>query len=432
MGRPIKKTFYDWCIENNHLDYLERWNYELNQCSPNDIGSKSNKFFNFKCFTDSTHRNILAKPSELTKHKQGLIYCIDCNSFYKWCVNNNRYDLLNRWDYSLNKINPEDVLAGSNLKFWFKCPNLLHASEQIMLNNITYKLHAECKCSKCNSFAQLLINIYGNNALLDYWDYDKNTLNPWNISRAENIKVWIKCNEVGYHESYEIKCNDFYTGSRCPYCAHKQVHKYDSVGYLYPEVFDSWSDKNTCSPYEITQHSHKSIVFYCNKHGEYEGKLINRARCDFKCPMCSFKASESHLQEYVRIYLESILKYSTNHEEKCSISPKNPYTNWRLKYDNEVIDLKLIIEVHGIQHYEVGYFHTLQAKNKNTTPEQEFEYGLWKDRYKKEYALSLGYYYLEIPYWTEKDESYKTLIDNKINRILSESQQDSLLLCSNE
>ena len=39
--------------------------------------------------------------------------------------------------------------------------------------------------------------------------------------------------------------------------------------------------------------------------------------------------------------------------------------------------------------------------------------------YKKQYALSQGYYYLEIPYWTESDESYKTLIDEKIKSILT-------------
>lgn len=417
MSRPIKQTFYDWCVENNHLDYLERWDYDLNKCSPKDIGSKSNKFFNFKCATDSTHRNILAKPSELIKHKQGLTYCIDCNSFYKWCVNNNRYDLLNRWDYILNKTKPEDVLAGSNLKFWFKCPNLLHASEQIMLNNITYKLYAECKCSKCNSFAQLLINIYGNSALFDYWDYDKNILDPWDISRAQNIKVWIKCNNVAYHESYEIKCNDFYTGSRCPYCFNKQVHKKDSVGYLYPEIFNDWSIKNKISPYSIAPHTSKIYIFKCKIHGEYSGRISNRLRCNFKCPECSRENTESHLQEKVRNYLSEELKYLLNHEEKCSILPKNPNTNWRLKYDNEVIDLNLIIEVNGIQHYEVCGFHRLQAQSKGTTPELEFEYGLWKDKYKKDYALSQGYYYLEIPYWTEKDESYKQLIDSKIKEI---------------
>ena len=48
------------------------------------------------------------------------------------------------------------------------------------------------------------------------------------------------------------------------------------------------------------------------------------------------------------------------------------------------------------------------------------DYKKIQDNYKKQYALDNGYYYLEIPYWTEKDDSYKALIDNKINEIMKE------------
>ena len=87
---------------------------------------------------------------------------------------------------------------------------------------------------------------------------------------------------------------------------------------------------------------------------------------------------------------------------------------------NEIIDYKLIIEVHGIQHYEITNFAKMSAKKFNTTPEYELEYLQWKDNYKKQYALDNGYYYLEIPYLAEKDNSYKELIDNKIKEILKE------------
>ena len=31
MGRKIIKTFYDWCIENNRQDLLERFDVEANK-----------------------------------------------------------------------------------------------------------------------------------------------------------------------------------------------------------------------------------------------------------------------------------------------------------------------------------------------------------------------------------------------------------------
>ena len=42
-------------------------------------------------------------------------------------------------------------------------------------------------------------------------------------------------------------------------------------------------------------------------------------------------------------------------------------------------------------------------------------YQKWKDQYKKDYAINQGYTYIEIPYWTIQDESYKKILDNNIN-----------------
>ena len=34
-------------------------------------------------------------------------------TFEEWCKNNNREDLLNEWDYELNKILPSEITTGS-------------------------------------------------------------------------------------------------------------------------------------------------------------------------------------------------------------------------------------------------------------------------------------------------------------------------------
>lgn len=71
----------------------------------------------------------------------------------------------------------------------------------------------------------------------------------------------------------------------------------------------------------------------------------------------------------------------------------------------------------GIQHYYITGFHILSARNNNTTPEDELKYQQEKDLYKKNYALSHGYNYLEIPYWAIDDDQYKELIDDKLQEI---------------
>lgn len=56
--------------------------------------------------------------------------------------------------------------------------------------------------------------------------------------------------------------------------------------------------------------------------------------------------------------------------------------------------------------------------------EEGFSLLQYRDKLKKEYALSHGYEFLIIPYWTELDDFYKTLIDNKIAEILSLTTQN--------
>ena len=46
-----------------------------------------------------------------------------------------------------------------------------------------------------------------------------------------------------------------------------------------------------------------------------------------------------------------------------------------------------------------------------------FEYQLWKDKYKKDYAIENGYSYLEIPYTSVLDNTYINLIDSKIKQV---------------
>ena len=110
------------------------------------------------------------------------------------------------------------------------------------------------------------------------------------------------------------------------------------------------------------------------------------------------------------------------HEYNCNIIPINPITKYPLPLDNEINELKLIIEVHGVLHYELSGFHILSSKHNGTTPEQEFEYTKWKDEYKKKYVIDSGYNYLEIPYYTFNSNDYISIIQNKIAEINKNNQ----------
>ena len=351
-------------------------------------------------------------------------------SFYDWCIKNNKQDVLNRWDYELNNCSPQEVTYGShgfnNKGYWFKCPKGNHDSEQKNINNFTSVNEKSTECNQCNSFAQWGIDNICSDFLNKYWDWNKNNelgINPWKISRRCHKRVWIKCQKKNYHDSYDIQCDTFVSGTRCSYCKGSKVHPLDSLGqYIInnygKEFLDKiWSDKNNKSPFEYTPFSEQKIWWKCidNKHDDYKRMIKNSNKQEFRCPKCVQKRKESLLQEKVRLYLESLNngQYVILHEYNCTIVPINPKTNKKLPFDNEIKELKLIIEVNGRQHYK-------ELSGKWFDENFDLHKLQLHDRYKKFIAYKNGYEYIVIPYWIDDDnETWKQLINNKINEILT-------------
>ena len=437
MNSRIKTTFYDWCLSNNRKDLLDRWDCELNSKSPNEIGFTTKLSYYFKC-ENSKHLSTPYKISCITRYwGDAKVDCVYCNSFAQWGIDNVCEDFLEKyWDYDKNiDINPWTLPKAARQIIWIKCQNTdYHGSYDVSASTF----YAGQRCGYCSrarvhpqdSFAAYNIRRLGDDFLQKYWDYDKNTIDPFSISsHSDSFKVWIKCQDVDYHDSYDVRPHDFSAGkSNCPYCHMMRVHPVDSLGQKYPEVFDVWSDKNRLSPYEVSSGSDQKMYFRCNcgKHTDYLERVQRVVDREFECVNCRIEASASHLQTKVNKYLKS-LNYTYFNEYDCTLLSTNPKTGRRLPYDTEVIideSRRLIIEVMGRQHYEICSWHKLVADKKGITPEDELAYIQYKDELKRNYVIEQGYDYLAIPYWTEKDHSYKSLIDTKIHEILSETQQN--------
>lgn len=71
-------------------------------------------------------------------------------SFKEWCNDNNRQDLLDRWDYDANDFNPEDITYASAKPVYFKCPNGKHDSEARKVHVITCGSQKNFICKECN------------------------------------------------------------------------------------------------------------------------------------------------------------------------------------------------------------------------------------------------------------------------------------------
>lgn len=141
-----------------------------------------------------------------------------------WCVENNRQDVLDKWDYELNNCKPSEVCYKTNEPRWFKCnKHPEHKSELKYINNFISGQERSMNCNQCNSIAQYILDNFPNKKLEEVWDYEKNgDLDPWEIEYKSRLFIWIKCQKDVSHNSYKKRCYSFTNGQRCPICSQQK------------------------------------------------------------------------------------------------------------------------------------------------------------------------------------------------------------------
>lgn len=284
-------SFYDWCVENQRQDLLDRWNYDLNDYSPSDVSYRAGKHAYFNCQNNSNHKPEKFRIDHITNMATSM-QCKQCNSFYQWCLDNNRQELINVWDYNLNKEDIHYVPHGSGKKYYFKIedgmPDVLYS-----LSDIVGSKRLSPISKFYNSFGYYLIANFGYDAIGKYWSV-KNIKSPWDYDKRSAQKVWIVCQEKEYHDDYQTSPDKFVSGCRCSWCAGKKIHPLDSfaqynINRLGEDFLDKyWCDDNIVDPWGIRPFMNDiKIKIQCqNKH--YHQYNVNVA--DFStgqgCPFC--------------------------------------------------------------------------------------------------------------------------------------------------
>lgn len=263
-------------------------------------------------------------------------------------------------------------------------------------------------CTYCcnryeNSFAYH-IQVELGESLNKYWDWEKNTVNPYLISKnrnsknrkGENTKVWLKCSKKDYHGSYEGICSTFVKGDRCPYCTTRRgkVHPKESFAQYHIDNTDKnfikkyWSDKNTLNPWEITPSCHKNIWIKC-QYG-HEDYLVNAEKfhAGQRCGLCQNSKGELKIKEILN-------KFNIEYKKQIKFDDLLGLGSKKLSYDFYLPDYNMLIEFQGRQHEKyIKGFH----KNKD-----EFKKQLEHDRRKFKYAMDNKIDILYLYHW-EYDE----------------------------
>lgn len=351
-------------------------------------------------------------------------------SIKTWCEINDRNDILELWDYELNQYNPEVVSWASKYDIYFKCEHSKHNSHSMKLYSVTSN-GARILCKECyleqNSFGKWCEE----NApeILDLWDNDLNNCSIYDVNRCSHKKYYFKCPR-GIHDSSLHDLAHITQRSHKIYCSNcNSFAQYLLDRHGNDALTTVWDvDRNAVSPYDVSYSASRIKVWvHCLEnplHDSYQVSPDNYAK-GRRCPTCKKERQNSKLEKKVIEYLQDNYNYELLHEYQCTIVCKNPENGYILPYDNQLVigNKNLFIEVNGIQHYKITGFIKTEAEKHHITPEEELDRRQKLDKYKEDYIDSLDdCYFLAIPYWTENDESYKILIDDKIQEILNNTK----------
>lgn len=312
------------------------------------------------------------------------------------------------WDWEKNTLNPYHIYKSSKHEVWIKCNKTnYHGSYELTCNKFYNKRRCPyCKSKKVHindSFAQYHIDNTDKNFLEKYWS-DKNTLNPFELSFRSGKKVWVKCQNKDYHYDYEVTCDDFTKGARCPACV-KAVHKthpFDSFGVLYPEKAKHWSNKNKISVYDVAPMDNKEYWFVCEKcHKPFKRRLIKINRKEAKgvgviCRECNASKGEKRIKNYLDKYKIKYI-YDAGYFNDLLSEDGN-----RLRPDFILPKQRIWIEYDGEFHYQELYkgdSHDILVKH---------------DKLKNEYAKKNNWKLIRIPYWDYDD--IEKILDKELNK----------------
>lgn len=146
-NKKIKKSFYDWCIENKK-DYYIYWDYDKNNKTPQEVSFGSQNKFYFKC-RHGIHESELKQINRMRFEHSYAVKCDKCNSIAQYGIDMYGNNFLQDYWSDKNVEDPWKMSYGARNIIYIKCVNG-HEDYETTANRITS--YGVC-CPKCISMS---------------------------------------------------------------------------------------------------------------------------------------------------------------------------------------------------------------------------------------------------------------------------------------
>ena len=274
-----------------HPQLATQWHPTKNgQLTPEQVVAGSNKKVWWICSKGSDHEweAVIASRARLGRK------CPCCAGQQPSVTNSlaSLYpEIAQQWHSTKNgNITPDQVIARSGKKAWWKCPNDPdHEWETRISHRINGSGCPVCygrKPSNNNSLAILHPEV------TNQWHPTRNgTLTPDQVLPGSNKTVWWQCSKAPAHEWEEVIYRRV-SRKKCPFCGGKKPSDTNSLASHYPEIAKQWhpTKNGTLTPDQVLPNSNKTVWWKCSEAPDHEWEAIIANRVKGRgCPCCAGK-----------------------------------------------------------------------------------------------------------------------------------------------
>lgn len=280
----MKKTLYEFCVENGRNDLLCQWDTEANGAlSPQTVSYGSGKKAWWRCEKGHTWQAVINSRSSgcgcpVCSGKKILNGSNDLSTELP--------ELAAQWHPTKNlPLTPGQVTRGSHWSVWWRCEKG-HEWRAVI------KSRADgCGCPICAGRKLLS----GENDLAALrpdlaleWHPEKNgSLKPEMVLATTQRRVWWRC-EYGHEWQAKVKAR--VNGTSCPVCSgQKVIAGVNDLASSYPVLALQWhpSKNGALTPRELAPSSNRRIWWRCALGHEWQARVYSRTSMQTGCPYCA-------------------------------------------------------------------------------------------------------------------------------------------------
>lgn len=339
------------CLATLYPRLAKQWHPTKNSdLTPRDVVGQSNTPLWWKCPKGPDHE-WRASPNRRISLGTGCPCCAGRQVSVTNSLASLRPDLAKQWHPRKNgTLTPDQVLAGTSKKHWWKCPN---GPDHEWAQSPSQRISKGADCPFCRGLKVSVTNSLASRFphVAKLWHPTKNGhLSPYDVTFGSGQEIWWKCSSGPDHE-WKRSANRM-TDSRasaCPFCSNLMLSVTNSLARKFPKIADEFHrclnvDEGrdvALTAHDVIAGSGLEVWWQCSKNDEHEWRapIVRRTANRSGCPWCRI-VPRSKVEILIGFELAYVLGFDpTKHKVRIG--------NYPLDVDVLIPQMSTIIEYDG-------------------------------------------------------------------------------------